>query len=53
MDQLWMLYLEQQAQAAKKADGGLPPRPDTENSASAPERRRSGRTPVCEEPTDE
>ena len=54
MDQLWMLYLEQQAQAAKDADaGGAPPKPEAENSASTPKQSSSTRALICEEPTGE
>jgi len=54
MDQLWMLYLEQQAQAAKNADGGrAPPKPEAENSASTPQPSSSVRALICEEPTGE
>ena len=53
MDQLWMLYLEQQAQAAKNANGGsAPPKPDAEHSASTPQPSSSARL-ICEEPTSE
>jgi hypothetical protein len=51
MDELWMLYLEQQAQAAKKAAA------DTGSAAtfSAPAQDKSAPASafVCEEPTGE
>jgi hypothetical protein len=54
MDQLWMLYLEQQAQAAKaSADGRAEPAPPTSSPVSAFESGKSGPTLICEEPTGE
>jgi len=54
MDQLWMLYLEQQAQAAKNANGSsAPAQPEAENSAATPQPSSSARALICEEPTSE
>ena len=54
MDQLWMLYVEQQAQAAKSANGGSSaPKPEAENSAPAPQPGPSARNLICEEPSGE
>ena len=54
MDQLWMLYVEQQAQAAKNANGGSSaPKPEAENSAPTPQPGPSARNLICEEPSGE
>jgi hypothetical protein len=54
MDQLWMLYVEQQAEAAKNANGNSSaPKPEAEHSAPTPQPGSSARSLICEEPTGE
>jgi hypothetical protein len=54
MDQLWMLYVEQQAQAAKSANGASSvPKPEAETSAPVPQPGPSARNLICEEPSGE